>query len=410
MRLKGRTARVILLSLALTLIPISTNSTIAAGPQTPSCGNFKVTKNSSIVGIEFRKGSYQVNAFGISCKKVMGSKGLFAKFLKLKNNKSLPKPWRYLADAVGAPKFSSGPGVGFRVEQITSVTRSPTVEPPARANATPTPKPNPAQPPPKFSFKFNLDKSLPEDWIAEFKIIMKNLGEIIPISGEINRILKEPFMNIYAWNGNTKNPFRDVIPNASGSSISGNSPSNRWMVLEIPSDEFRYNYLHRYSVIVHETFHVYQISLSKDNMQPKWFSEGGAKAIEEMYTQQYYGRSDFRSGSTEVSASVISNPGLFEEYETSQQIDMNYGSSAFMVLALAKELQKQGISEARAFGMILKDFTLEKSKESDWHKAFTNIFKMTVSDFYQRLSKYPADINQVLPGTTLRLQDVFAGK
>ena len=60
--------------------------------------------------------------------------------------------------------------------------------------------------------------------------------------------------------------------------------------------------------------------------------------------------------------------------------------------------------------MILKDFTLEKSKESDWHKAFTNIFKMTVSDFYQRLSKYPADINQVLPGTTLRLQDVFAGK
>ncbi len=89
---------------------------------------------------------------------------------------------------------------------------------------------------------------------------------------------------------------------------------------------------------------------------------------------------------------------------------MNYGSSAFMALALAKELQRQDISEARAFRKILKDFTIEKSKESDWNKAFINVFKMTVSDFYQRLSKYPADINQVLPGITLRLQDIFAGE
>ncbi|MEJ6761613.1 MAG: hypothetical protein QNK54_06440 [Candidatus Planktophila sp.] len=177
MRLKGRTARVILLSLALTLIPISTNSTIAAGPQTPSCGNFKVTKNSSIVGIEFPKGSYQVNAFGISCKKVMGSKGLFAKFLKLKNNKSLPKPWRYLADAVGAPKFSSGPGVGFRVEQITSVTRSPTVEPVATGTPTPTPT-SPSITTATYPWKSVCDPDpwVPADWASYEKFALKYFG------------------------------------------------------------------------------------------------------------------------------------------------------------------------------------------------------------------------------------------
>ena len=76
----------------------------------------------SIVGVKFPKGTYQINSFGISCTKVMGSKGLFAKFLKLKDRDPLPKPWRYLADAIGAPKFSSGPGVGFRVQLITTPT------------------------------------------------------------------------------------------------------------------------------------------------------------------------------------------------------------------------------------------------------------------------------------------------
>ncbi|TRZ86089.1 MAG: cytochrome b5 domain-containing protein [Streptomycetaceae bacterium] len=104
----------------------------AAGPQTPSCGNYKVTKNEVIVGVEFPKGTYQINVFGISCTKVMGSKGLFAQFLKLKDKDPLPKPWSYLADAIGAPKFSSGPGVGFRVQLITPTptpTPTPTVAP-----------------------------------------------------------------------------------------------------------------------------------------------------------------------------------------------------------------------------------------------------------------------------------------
>jgi len=118
MGIKESFVKGLLITMTLVLIPISSSSTIAAGPQTPSCGTYKVTKNEVIVGVVFSKGNYQINAFGISCTKVMGSKGLFAQFLKLKDTDPLPKPWRYLAEAIGAPKFSSGPGVGFRVQKL----------------------------------------------------------------------------------------------------------------------------------------------------------------------------------------------------------------------------------------------------------------------------------------------------
>ncbi|MEY3108673.1 MAG: hypothetical protein RL730_1024, partial [Actinomycetota bacterium] len=107
-----------------------------AGPQTPPCGIYKVKKDEVIAGVKFPKGSYQINAFGISCSKVLGSKGLFAQFLKLKDKDPLPKPWKYLADAVGAPKFSSGPGVGFRVQSISTPLPSPSSTPAVSAPAT----------------------------------------------------------------------------------------------------------------------------------------------------------------------------------------------------------------------------------------------------------------------------------
>jgi hypothetical protein len=127
---KGSVTKGLLIIMILALIPLSAYGTNHAGPKTPSCGNYKVSTNEIIVGVKFPKGTYQINSFGISCTKVMGSKGLFAKFLKLKDKDPLPKPWRYLADAVGAPKFSSGPGVGFRVQLITpTATPTPTVKP-----------------------------------------------------------------------------------------------------------------------------------------------------------------------------------------------------------------------------------------------------------------------------------------
>ena len=137
MRMGRRIAKGLLIALVFNFA--FSYSTIAAGPQTPSCGNFKVSTNELIAGVKFPKGSYQINAFGISCTKVMGSKGLFAQFLKLKDKDPLPKPWRYLAEAIGAPKFSSSAGVGFRVQLITPIS-TPTSQ--SGDNSQPSVKPS----------------------------------------------------------------------------------------------------------------------------------------------------------------------------------------------------------------------------------------------------------------------------
>lgn len=89
-----------------------------AGPQTPPCGIFEVTKAEVVSGQQFSKGRYQINTFGISCAEVMGYAGLFNQFLQLEDDEALPNSWRFLEDAVGAPKLVSGPGVGFRVQRI----------------------------------------------------------------------------------------------------------------------------------------------------------------------------------------------------------------------------------------------------------------------------------------------------
>jgi hypothetical protein len=89
-----------------------------AGPQTPSCGTFEVDNDETIDGRVFPKGTYQLNAFGISCAKVRGKYGLFDQFLSQDDTAPLPKPWRSLTGAVGAPKFTAAPGVGFRAERI----------------------------------------------------------------------------------------------------------------------------------------------------------------------------------------------------------------------------------------------------------------------------------------------------
>jgi hypothetical protein len=48
----------------------------------------------------------------------MGDAGVFSQFLQLEDDEALPDPWRFLEGAIGAPKFFSGPAVGFRVQRI----------------------------------------------------------------------------------------------------------------------------------------------------------------------------------------------------------------------------------------------------------------------------------------------------
>ena len=88
------------------------------GPQTPACGFVQVLTDEVIVGVQFPKGKYQINVFGMTCGEVMGDKGLFNQFLQLGNDDPLPAPWIHLKDAIGAPKFVKSTNVGFRVQRV----------------------------------------------------------------------------------------------------------------------------------------------------------------------------------------------------------------------------------------------------------------------------------------------------
>jgi hypothetical protein len=106
------------LAVATIALTIATSGAVSAGPQGPSCGTWKVLKDEKIDNRLFPKGTYRLNAFGISCAKVSGKYGLFDQFLNQDDSTPLPKPWKSLTGAVGAPKFSAAPGVGFRAQRI----------------------------------------------------------------------------------------------------------------------------------------------------------------------------------------------------------------------------------------------------------------------------------------------------
>ena len=245
---------------------------------------------------------------------------------------------------------------------------------------------------------------------------MDVLQEVLPIQDNMNDYLKSPGMDIYAWKS-TKNPFPKVKKNMKGSCICGDG-STRWMQLEIPSEELAKKYIHRYSVIAHEYFHVYQITLSENKLSdrdsPKWLTEGGAKVFEEMYVHQYYGKDSLKNDlkRTEMwSKKVLKKPSLYEKHKTSNKrgMDGNYTGSAFMVLVLVNELEKNNISEQQAFQLVFRDFWIERAKHRKWEKAFEKTFEMSTEEFYEKLGKYKRGrLKKILPSKNLKIQDIFS--
>ena len=264
--------------------------------------------------------------------------------------------------------------------------------------------------PTEFTFIHNIHSSLPSDWVIEYNLIMKNLDILIPIK-PTNYFYELP---IYAWNSNVDKPYKDKIGNASGASISGNggSVNDKYMVLEIPYQEFEGGKsMHRYSVINHEYFHVYHMSLSQNffdnNIELKWMSEGAAASFESLYIQQYYSHNYFKEAQTQVDIAAINNPSIFETYHASASKDTNYASSVFIFLTLVKELQKSGLSEEAAFKLVFKDFWLKNPTDSNWKSKFQEVFSISVDSFYENLKDYANDINTVLPNESLQLQNIF---
>ena len=285
---------------------------------------------------------------------------------------------------------------------------------------------------PKGAFEFapQLDESLPEAWRVEFGVIMANLQEVAPISPclhdfrdpETNEYSVKSPMSIYAWSSAIDNPWPEERPGMEGASVSGNG-TDTWMVLEITQDDFKYDSLHRFSVMPHEYWHVYQRGAweAQGLSWPIWMWEGGAKVVEELYIAEHYGRSDFDNNLRPVIATALSSPSDFELYQrdggaVGGESDMNYTTSAFMVLALVKELQNtQGISEAQAFKLVLTAPAQRKSGT-----PFQNVFGMSAEDFYATLDQYRAvesgedwfegtvvDASSVMPSQDLTLAGIL---
>jgi len=258
----------------------------------------------------------------------------------------------------------------------------------------------------EFTFNYNIHESLNSEYVQEFNIIFDNLQNLIPIQ-------KNSYFNnldVYAWNSKVDKPYKNKIGNYTGACICGNNMS-RFMVLEIPDDEFKYNSNHRFSVIAHEYFHVYQMSLSKQfydgNIELKWMSEGGAASFESIYIQEFYSSNYFLEAQDRVHESVINNPKIFETYDASGDEDINYASSVFMFLVLSKELQKMNYTEEEAFRMIFKDFWLQNPNENNWKEKFSELFGFSVNTFYNNLKDYSPQIENVLPSNTLKIKNIF---
>ena len=262
-----------------------------------------------------------------------------------------------------------------------------------------------------FNFKYNVHSSLPNDWVNEFYLIMNNLDKVIPLKP--TKYFSS--LDIFTWNSSTDKPFKNIIGGARGASLSGGGfykGSGKYLVLEIPADEFKYNDIHRYSVIPHEYFHAFQTSLSKNfydsAFKIKWLVEGGASAFESLYTQQYYNKNYFIEGQKRVNIAVVNNPEIFESHRESRKVDSNYSSSVFMVLALVKELIKLDLTEEKAFKLILNDYWRKNPRKDNWKKVFQEVFNITLEDFYLSLKNYTNDINSVLPSESLKLENIFS--
>ena len=130
------------------------------------------------------------------------------------------------------------------------------------------------------------------------------------------------------------------------------------MVLEIPESEFTFESMHRFSVIPHEMFHAYQMSISKTfydgDFRIKWLSEGTAASFESIYVKQHYSYNYFKFDQNMVDLEVLTSPRIFENYDSIG--DVNYSTSVFMILVLVKELRKKNISEQKAFELVFRSF------------------------------------------------------
>ena len=145
---------------------------------------------------------------------------------------------------------------------------------------------------------------------------------------------------------------------------------------------------HKYIVVAHETFEIYKKSFPY--VPSKWLREGASATFESLYSQEFLGEDYFFHFSSDIDQTYLADPTILEKNETR---DPNYSSSLFMVLVLANELQKQGISETEAYRLILKAFW-EREPGENWKPTFQELFNIRAEKFYEVVAGYQADLNE----------------
>ncbi|MDP6998713.1 MAG: hypothetical protein QF569_21680 [Candidatus Poribacteria bacterium] len=255
----------------------------------------------------------------------------------------------------------------------------------------------------------HIHSSLPADWINEYNTIMTILKNLLPLYQTYYNSI-----DIYAWNDKVTAPYPGIDGGAY-ISVKNNDDHQKLFVIEVNNDEFLWNHINRYSVIAHEYFHTYQMTLNSHmnkyddhptSFKTKWLIEGAASSFDYLYIQQYYSQNKFASNQTIVDSAATQHPSIFENYGNDNK-DINGTSSLFLVLVLAKELQLAGHSESKAFRLMCKDFMQANPNKKNWPDVFQTTFNMSVSDFYSKVSSYKPSINTVSPSTSLTLESIF---
>ena len=266
------------------------------------------------------------------------------------------------------------------------------------------------------TFEYNFHNSIPNFWQIEFKKIIKNLTIALPLPKELNQLIDGKPIKVYAWHTIVSNPFSQITE-LKNIGYSYNSTQGMIIYFEMPKHSFdkNYQYIGRYAIIAHEFFHLYQIALSGMDNQPKWLYEGAASLFEELYVQQYYGSNDLKYNLTSLSTKAKTDPELYEKIETSnldiegKPMDKAYSGSTYLVLSLINQLKKSGMSEVEAYRSVLKDFpTNDKNKQ--WDLAFKDTFNISINEFYKRVKKERAEVNDLMPSKNLKIKDIFTIK
>ena len=246
-------------------------------------------------------------------------------------------------------------------------------------------------------FDYVIHENIPSWYTENFYEIMANLHDVLPfVATQLNY-----YFDVYVWAEGDNLPFCHKYTSKlcrNGSSLSANRSditggTNVWMQIVLPDDAFFADGApsekgHKYTVVAHETFHVYQRSFP--DVPSKWLREGAAATFESLYSQQFLDEDYFFHFSSDIDQAYLADPTILEKDETE---DPNYSSSVFMVLVLANELQKQGISETEAYRLILKDFW-ERAPGENWKPTFQELFDTNVENFYEVVAGYQADLNE----------------